>query len=158
MSSAEREILVGVISDTHGLVRPEALAALQGVELLIHAGDVGSPRVLAELEAVAPVRAVCGNMDGPPLAEQLPRTDVVQVGAVQLYLLHDPWQLDLDPAAAGFAAVITGHTHRPHLETRDGVLHLNPGSAGPPRSAPPSVALLTVRGDQLSAEVVELPE
>lgn len=152
-------MVVGVISDTHGLVRPEAVEALQGVALILHAGDVGDRRVLEALEAVAPVRAVRGNMDLGALGASLPETAVVEVGGYHLYLLHDLERLALDPAAAGFAAVITGHTHRPLVERRGGVLYLNPGSAGPRRGAlPVSLALLEVEPSGLRARLVSLKE
>ncbi|MGA9755143.1 MAG: metallophosphoesterase family protein, partial [Desulfobaccales bacterium] len=124
------EHLIGVISDTHGLLRPEALKVLSGVELIIHAGDIGNPRILAELARIAPVHAVRGNTDRAGWAVDLPLTRVVEVGDVHFYVLHELFCLDLDPAAAGFAAVIFGHSHHPHLERKNGVLYLNPGSAG----------------------------
>ena len=146
---------LGVISDTHGLLRPEALEALMGVDLILHAGDVGSVEVLDGLRAVAPVHAVRGNMDGAGLG--LPLTTVVEVGGVMLYVLHDLYRLDLDPRAAGFVGVVSGHTHRPSLAQRDGVLYLNPGSAGPRRSdRPPSVGLILVEGGRVRGELIEL--
>jgi hypothetical protein len=148
---------LGVISDTHGLLRPEAVAALEGCELVIHAGDVGNPAILEALRRLAPVRAVRGNVDRGAWADTLPETEVVEVGSASLYVLHDLATLDLDPAAAGFAAVIYGHSHRPSAETRDGVLYLNPGSAGPRRfKLPVTVARLTVSDAGLDAEIVEL--
>lgn len=124
------ETLVGVISDTHGLLRDSAVEALRGVDRIIHAGDVDGPGILGRLEELAPVRAVRGNMDQGPWASGLPATEVVEVGDQALYVLHDPDHLDLDPGAAGFDAVIHGHTHRTREEWIDGVLFLNPGSAG----------------------------
>ena len=148
---------VGVISDTHGLLRPEAIEALRGSELIVHAGDVGKADVLDALRAIAPTVAVRGNVDTGDLAATLPETEVVEVGRTHLYVLHDLSQLDLDPRAAGFAAVIFGHSHRPAAETRDGVLYLNPGSAGPRRfSLPVAVARPLVEGERLSHEIVEL--
>ncbi len=148
---------IGVISDTHGLVRPEALAALRGVDRIVHAGDIGSADVLARLETIAPVSAVRGNNDRGPWAEALPLTDVVLIGDVSLYLLHDLHELDLEPRAAGFAAVISGHSHQPRMDEKDGVLYLNPGSAGPRRfKLPISIARLTVRGASLRAEIIPL--
>lgn len=148
---------IGVISDTHGLLRPEALRALRGSDRIVHAGDVGDPGILDELGRLAPVAAVRGNVDRGPWAEALPETEVVEAGSVHLYVLHDLGALDLDPAAAGFAAVVSGHSHRPASELRDGVLYLNPGSAGPRRfRLPITLARLTVSGDRLSAEIVEL--
>jgi putative phosphoesterase len=151
------ERVVGVISDTHGLVRPEALDALRGVALIVHAGDIGGPDVLAQLGAIAPVAAVRGNNDRGAWAAALPETDVVDVGGRLLYVLHDVKTLDLDPAAAGFHAVIAGHSHRPSVQERDGVLFLNPGSAGPRRfSLPIALARLRVGGARLDAEIVRL--
>ena len=148
---------LGVISDTHGLVRPEALAALAGVERIVHAGDIGSRDVLEALERVAPVTAVRGNNDRGDWARKIPETEVVEVGGVSLYLLHDLHELDLEPRAAGFAAIISGHSHQPNVEERDGVLYLNPGSAGPRRfKLPISLARLTVAGKRVKAELVTL--
>jgi len=149
--------LVGVISDTHGLVRPEALRALRGVELILHAGDVGSPEVLTALRMIAPVFSVRGNVDREDWARNLPKTRTVEVGGYTIYLLHDLHNLDLDPAAAGFRAVISGHSHHPGTEQRNGVLYLNPGSAGPRRfRLPVSVALLKIGREFLEARLVEL--
>ncbi len=148
---------VGVISDTHGLLRPQAVEALRGADLILHAGDVGKPEVLDALRAIAPTTAIRGNVDTAIWATALPSTDVVSVGGLAIYMLHDRAALDLDPRAAGFAAVIYGHTHRPGAEVRDGVLYLNPGSAGPRRfSLPVTVARLTIAGGQLAHEIVEL--
>jgi hypothetical protein len=148
---------LGVISDTHGLVRPEALAALAGVERIVHAGDIGGPEVLEALERVAPVSAVRGNNDRGGWARTIPETEVVEIGGVSLYLLHDLHELDLEPRAAGFAAVITGHSHQPKIDERDGVLYLNPGSAGPRRfKLPISLAKLTIAGQRVSARLVTL--
>jgi putative phosphoesterase len=154
---APRVHTVGVISDTHGLLRPEAVAALAGVDRIVHAGDIGSPDVLAALERIAPVAAVRGNNDRERWAAAIPETEVVEVGGVSLYVLHDLHELDLDPRAAGFAAVIAGHSHQPRLQERDGVLYLNPGSAGPRRfKLPISLARLTVAGPRVRAELVTL--
>jgi putative phosphoesterase len=153
------EHLIGVISDTHGLLRPEATAALTGVELIIHAGDIGNPKILAALAKIAPVHAVRGNTDRADWAADLPHTRVVEVGGILLYVLHELFALDLDPAAASFAAVIFGHSHQPHLERKNGVLYLNPGSAGPRRfKLPVSLSLLRIRGASLDAQLVELKE
>jgi len=151
---APRVHTVGVISDTHGLVRPEAVAALAGVERIVHAGDIGSHDVLAALERIAPVSAVRGNNDRDAWAAAIPQTEVIEIGGVSLYVLHDLHDLDLDPRAAGFAAVIAGHSHQPRQETRDGVLYLNPGSAGPRRfKLPISLARLTIADGRITAEV-----
>jgi putative phosphoesterase len=149
--------LIGVISDTHGLLRPQAVKALGGAELIIHAGDLGGPEVLAALERLAPVQAVRGNVDKGEWAKELPLSRVVEVGDLKLYILHELFTLDLDPAAAGLAAVIFGHSHRPHQERRDGVLYLNPGSAGPRRfTLPVTLAMLTVEGNGLAGEFIRL--
>ena len=154
---ASRVHTVGVISDTHGLLRPEAVAALAGVERIVHAGDIGSPEVIAALERIAPVSAVRGNNDREAWAADIPDTEVVAVGDVSLYVLHDVHELDLDPRAAGFAAVIAGHSHQPRMDERDGVLYLNPGSAGPRRfKLPISLARLTITGTRLDARLVTL--
>jgi putative phosphoesterase len=151
-------MLVGVISDTHGLLRPEAIEALHGSELIVHAGDVGEARVLDDLRAIAPTVAVRGNVDTAQWARTLSPTEVVQVEDLHLYILHDLATLDVDAKAAGFAAVISGHTHRASAQLRSGVLYLNPGSAGPRRlTLPISLARLRVDGSHLSYEVVELP-
>lgn len=146
-----------MISDTHGLMREEAIAALRGSHLIIHAGDIGTPAVLDRLREIAPVRAVRGNNDRAEWARDIPETDVVEIGAHHIYLLHDLSELDIDPAAAGFAAVITGHSHKPVASARDGVLYLNPGSAGPRRfKLPIAVARLRVTDLGLEHEIIEL--
>ena len=151
------ERLIGVISDTHGLLRPEAVAVLAGCDLIVHAGDVGSPAVLAGLRRVAPVLAVRGNVDIESWARDLPESEVAQVGDASLYVLHDLARLDLDPAAAGFAAVVSGHSHVPAIEERGGVLYLNPGSAGPRHfSLPVSLARIRAGGATVAAELVTL--
>jgi hypothetical protein len=148
---------IGVISDTHGLLRPQLVEALKGVSLIIHAGDIGSPEILENLGKIAPVRAVRGNTDRGEWARTLPPTEVVEVGEVHIYVLHDLHTLDLEPKAAGFAAVIFGHSHRPHLERKNGVFYLNPGSAGPRRfTLPVSLAYLKVQGKSLQTEFVPL--
>jgi uncharacterized protein len=155
--AGSRTISVGVISDTHGLLRPQAVEALKGSELIVHAGDVGDASVLEQLRSFAPTIAVRGNIDTSAWARTLPMTDVVEAGTLQLYVLHDLADLDLDPKAAGFAAVIFGHTHRPGADVRDGVLFLNPGSAGPRRfTLPVAVARLEVAGGHLSHQIIEL--
>lgn len=153
----EREILVGVISDTHGLLRPEAVSALRGSDLIIHAGDVGSPAVIEGLRGLAPTFVVRGNIDTQRWSAALPTTERVEVGGLLLYVLHDISQLDLDPAAAGFAAVVFGHSHQPSIATRAGVLFLNPGSAGRRRfKLPVAVARIRASGQRLQPEIVEL--
>lgn len=148
---------VGVISDTHGLMRPEALAVLRGSDLILHAGDIGSPDVLSALGGIAPVTAVRGNNDKGDWAEALPPNAVVEVEQATLYLLHALADLDLDPHAAGFAAVIAGHSHRPNLEERDGVLFFNPGSAGPRRfRLPIAIGRLEVTGSRVEGEIISL--
>jgi putative phosphoesterase len=157
MPGPSRAVRVGVISDTHGLVRPEALRALRACDRIVHAGDVGKPEVLTALRSIAPVAAVRGNNDRGGWARALPQTEVIEVGSALLYLIHDVADLDLDPAAAGFAAVISGHSHRPSAEVREGVLYLNPGSAGPRRfRLPVALALLSVRAGMLRPRIVEL--
>ena len=151
-------LMVGIISDTHGLLRPQALDALRGSDLIIHAGDVGPPTILDGLSELAPTFAVRGNVDREAwAATQLPKQDIVDAGGSSLYVLHDIGELDLDPRTAGFAAVVFGHSHRPSIERRDGVLYLNPGSAGPRRfSLPVTVARLTVSAGELRPEIVRL--
>jgi putative phosphoesterase len=151
--------MIGLISDTHGLMRKEALAALKGTDLIIHAGDVGKPEILEQLRAIAPVVAVRGNVDTAPWASQLPMSAVVEVGSVRIYVLHDVQQLDLDPAAAEFHMVVSGHSHKPSHTERAGVIYLNPGSAGPRRfRLPISVARLDLRPSPWSIEFVDLSE
>ena len=150
-------IKIGVISDTHGELSPQARSALQGLPLIIHAGDLDRPEILAELAQIAPVRAVRGNMDRGAWSQTLPASDVVQAGGASLYVLHNLLDLDLNPQAAGFQAVIYGHTHRPETIQRGGVLFLNPGSASSPRGIPhPSLAVLAIDGPSLSAEIIQL--
>jgi hypothetical protein len=149
--------VIGVVSDTHGLVRPEALRRLRGVDRIVHAGDIGGPEVLTALRAIAPVIAVRGNNDRGAWAGGIPETAVVEVGSVRLYVLHDVKTLAVDPRAAGVAAVIAGHSHRPARVERNGVLYLNPGSIGPRRfTLPIAMAILTVRGARVRAKIVHL--
>jgi hypothetical protein len=134
---------IGLISDTHGLLRPEALNALQGSELIIHAGDVGKPEIIDALKVLAPVIAVRGNIDKGAWASALPQTSVIEAGSALIYVLHDIHELDLDPGAAGFNIVVSGHSHKPGRKEVSGVLYLNPGGAGPRRfQLPVSVARL----------------
>ena len=148
----------GVISDTHGLLRPQALDVLRGADLIIHCGDVGDPSVLAGLSAIAPVRAVRGNNDKGAWAATLPAHEVVEVAPHAIYVIHDLAELDLNTAAAGFSAVLSGHSHKPLIETRAGVLYVNPGSAGPRRfRLPIAVARLTLDdGGGCRAEILEI--
>lgn len=151
------DILIGVISDTHGLLRPEALNTLRGADLILHAGDVGKPEVLAELRRLAPTFVVRGNVDHGDWATRLPVSEIVEVGDHSFYMLHDIGELELDPQTAGFVAVIFGHSHQPSIETRDSVLFLNPGSAGPRRfKLPVSVARIRVSGSMLDPQIVTL--
>ncbi len=156
-SSGNNTVRVGVISDTHGRLIPEAARALEGVDVIIHAGDIGSPDVLAELELIAPVFAVKGNMDGGSWTRDLPSADVVAFGETLMYVLHDLHRLDLDPEAAGFKAVISGHTHQAAATRKEGVLYINPGSASQPRyGSSVSVALLRVNGENVDFRFVNL--
>ncbi|HXU65163.1 MAG TPA: metallophosphoesterase family protein [Polyangia bacterium] len=150
-------MILGVISDTHGLLRPEAVEALRDVDRIIHAGDIGGPQILTALSQLAPVVAVRGNNDHGPWAEALPETAVVDAGGTLLYVIHDVGELDLDPGAGGFAAVVAGHSHRPGQELRAGVLWFNPGSAGPRRfKLPVAVGRLTVSAGGLQGEILPL--
>ena len=156
-SKSEASIRVGVISDTHGLMRPEALTALQGSDLIIHAGDIGSSDILPALNRIAPVHTIRGNVDRDAWTREYPETLAVVVGEVAFWVLHDRNELDLDPAAADFAAVIFGHSHSSLIETKQGVLYLNPGSAGPRRfKLPISVARVEVRGRELRPKLIEI--
>jgi putative phosphoesterase len=149
---------IGLISDTHGLLRPEAVAYLRGSDFLIHAGDIGDAAVLEQLRELAPVVAVRGNNDKGAWAEALAQTEVLEVDGVAVLVLHDVADLDLDPAAAGFRVVVFGHSHRPSSETRDGVLYVNPGSAGPRRfKLPICVGELRIEGGSITPRHVELP-
>lgn len=148
---------IGVISDTHGLLRPEAIDALAGAEHILHAGDVGGIEILEQLRAIAPVTAIRGNVDGFGPCAALPETEVAELGGVFLYMVHDLNALDLDPVAAGMAAVISGHSHQPKIEERKGVLYFNPGSAGPKRfSLPISLGFLDIADGKVTAELKEL--
>jgi putative phosphoesterase len=148
---------VGIISDTHGLLRPEAKRALQGVDLIVHAGDVGHPEILTNLKRIAPVFAVRGNVDTEAWAQQLPVTTVVEAGGASFYVLHNLRERDLLPDAAKFDFVISGHTHQAEQSVRQGVLYLNPGSAGPRRfHLPVTLALLDLGKKPWQAEIIEL--
>lgn len=153
----DKEHRIGVISDTHGLVRPEALAALAGVELIIHAGDVGPRNVLDDLRSIAPVVAVRGNTDHEKWAQRLPAARTVPVGGVLIHVLHDLARLAIDPNAAGIRVVVSGHSHQPVVSERGQVLYLNPGSAGPRRfDLPIALARVVVSGTAVRAEIVEI--
>lgn len=149
--------MVGVISDTHGLLRPEAVAALRGSRYIVHGGDIGDETILRTLEAIAPVTVVRGNTDTDAWARRLPRTAVLDVDGVRIYAVHDIAQLDIDPHAAGVGVVVFGHSHRPGIEQRSDVLYLNPGSAGPRRfDLPVSLARLAIDNGAATAEIVEI--
>lgn len=149
--------ILGIISDTHGLLRPEAMSALRGSDFIIHAGDVGNPTILDQLKTIAPVFAVRGNVDTEPWTSTLPLTEVVQLHNTSIYVLHNLQHLDLDPAASGFQIVISGHTHQPESHWRDGVLYINPGSAGPRRfSLPISLARLDLSKTPWQVEFLQL--
>lgn len=151
--------LVGVISDTHGLVRSSVIEALLGVDLIIHAGDIGRVEVIQALKKIAPVVAVRGNMDHADWSKDLPDSRVIEVDSALIYVLHDRQRLDLDPEAAGFQVVIYGHSHQPAMRKKGRVLYLNPGSAGPKRfRSPITLALLSIENDSVQARLVELDE
>jgi uncharacterized protein len=150
-------VIVGVISDTHGLLRPEALDMLRGSEHIIHAGDIGAPEIVPALEKIAPVTAIRGNVDHQAWCRKFHETEVVELAGFHIYILHDVNALDLNPKAAGFAAVISGHSHKPGQEMKDGVLYFNPGSAGPRRfKLPITVGRLEISGGKLAATVLSL--
>jgi uncharacterized protein len=150
-------VIIGVISDTHGLLRPEALAALRGSDYIIHAGDIGDSAILRELGKIAPVTAIRGNVDREGWAKKIPATNVLEVGDISIYVLHNLAELDLKPEAAGFAAVVYGHSHVAKQETRNGVLYFNPGSAGPRRfRLPVTIGRLKVKDGKVSGEIIEI--
>lgn len=149
---------IGVISDTHGLLRPEALRSLRGSDFIIHAGDVGDPEILTRLRDIAPVTAVRGNIDRGAWARSLPVTDVLEVAGISIYVLHILAELDLKPQAAGFSAVVFGHSHVPKIEFQDQVLFFNPGSAGPRRfKLPVTIGRLIVDKGKLRGQIIPLP-
>ncbi|MBZ5629690.1 MAG: metallophosphatase family protein [Acidobacteriia bacterium] len=149
------EWVVGVISDTHGLLRSQAVKALRGSQLILHAGDIGPGDILRQLARIAPVRAVRGNVDKGEWAQALPLTDVIELGGLHIYALHNLKALDLSPRAAGFAAVISGHSHQPGQVVRNGVLYFNPGSAGPKRfRLPVSVGKLFISAGRIRGEIL----
>jgi putative phosphoesterase len=149
--------LIGLISDTHGLLRDEALRALRGSDLIIHAGDVGNPEIIDTLKTIAPVVAVRGNVDTEPWTSALPETEVVEAGAATIFVLHDVHALDLNPSAAGFHIVVSGHSHKPDRTERDGVLYINPGSAGPRRfKLPVTLARLDLSQTPWKLDLIDL--
>ena len=148
---------IGIISDTHGLLRPEALEALRNSDHILHAGDIGDPAILNALRDLAPVTAIQGNIDAHGPCAQLPATELVEFAGLSLYMLHDLNTLDLDPASAGVTAVISGHSHQPKIEQRRGVLYFNPGSAGPRRfNLPISLGLLEIQNAQIQPRLIHL--
>jgi len=150
-------MLFGVISDTHGLLRPEAVAALRGSEHILHAGDVGNPAILDRLRQIAPLTAIRGNVDVEGPCARLPATELIELGGRSIYMLHDRHALDLDPVAAGISIVVSGHSHRPAIQWHKGILYFNPGSAGPRRfSTPVSVGFLTVTETAIEPRLLEL--
>jgi putative phosphoesterase len=153
----DKTVAIGVISDTHGLLRPEAVEALLGSDLILHAGDVGDKEVLDVLGQIAPVTAVRGNVDTASWARTLPESEVINAGGVSVYMLHNVGQLDLKPEAAGFRVVVYGHSHQPKIEEKNGVLFFNPGSAGPRRfTKPVSVGRLKIGAGKVQAEIIKL--
>ncbi|HMD40191.1 MAG TPA: metallophosphoesterase family protein [Candidatus Acidoferrum sp.] len=154
---AKQTQVLGLISDTHGLLREEALRALEGVDLILHAGDVGGPKILEKLRTIAPVAAIRGNVDTGAWADALPLTEVVETGAATIYMLHILKDLYVNPGIAGFAIVVSGHTHQPLQFEKDGVLYVNPGSAGPRRfQLPVTVGRLDLRAKPWRVEFIEL--
>jgi len=150
-------MIIGVISDTHGLLRPEAIEALCGSEHIIHAGDIGAPEIIPALEKIAPVSAIRGNVDRQPWTKNFPETEVVELAGGHIYLIHDLKALDLNPRAAGFVAVISGHSHQPKQEIKDGVLYFNPGSAGPRRfGLPVTVGRLEIVAGKIIGRIIDL--
>jgi putative phosphoesterase len=155
--AAINDLRVGIISDTHGLLRPEARAFLMGCDYIVHGGDIGGPKILEDLAAIAPLIAVRGNNDTEPWSARLPATELIRVGNIFLYVIHDLGELDIDPGAADVRVIVSGHSHQPKVEERDGVLYVNPGSAGPRRfKLPICVGELVVSGSAVSARIVDL--
>jgi putative phosphoesterase len=150
---------IGLISDTHGLLRKSAFEALQNADIIIHAGDIDTPEVLQTLKTIAPVYPVRGNMDRNSRQSRLEEYNIVKIGEISIYVLHDLLKLDLDPAAAGFKVVVSGHSHRPEIKYLDDVLYINPGSAGPRRSTLPiTIGMLEIDGNNITPEIIELKE
>jgi len=155
----KRKQTVGLISDTHGLLRESAVAALNGVDLIIHAGDIDNPGILDRLNQIAPVYAVSGNMDRHPGLGHLPRFDMIEVGGIYVCIIHDQHQLDLDPSAAGCSVVVYGHSHRPAINKKNGVFYVNPGSAGPRRfKLPVSIGFLDIDGRECTPRLMKIKE
>jgi putative phosphoesterase len=155
----QADFQLGVISDTHGLLRPEALELLQGVDMIIHAGDIGPPEILETLKAIAPVAAVRGNMDGGPLGMILPDAESIEIGTIRIHVLHDLNRMHCNPATEGIGMVINGHTHRPLLHTVQEVIYLNPGSAGPRRlGLPVSLARVNFNSGRISVRHIDLDQ
>jgi putative phosphoesterase len=154
---SKTQVVIGLISDTHGLMRPEALVALKGVDVIIHAGDIGKPEVIAQLKAIAPVVSIRGNNDTGAWAKSLPENKSLKIGSTRLFVIHDVKELEFDPAARGYQVVVSGHSHKPSVTERDGVVFVNPGSAGPRRfRLPVVVAKLAIIGRKVTARIVEL--
>ncbi|MBC2714785.1 MAG: metallophosphoesterase family protein [Desulfobacteraceae bacterium] len=150
---------IGLISDTHGLLRDSAVKALADSDIIIHAGDIDTPDIIDTLKKIAPVFPVRGNMDRNPKGAVLPKYEIVEMDEIAIYVLHDLYQLDLDPATAGFDVVVSGHSHRPKIEYRDGVLYINPGSAGPRRfTLPISVGRLEIENGRITPKIIEIHE
>jgi len=148
---------IGIISDTHGLLRPDAFSALQGSDLIIHAGDIGDLQIIDRLEAISPVVAVRGNMDNDIRSYNLKKSEVVDLDGHIIYILHDISRMDIEPSSAHIRVVIHGHSHRPAIQEHKGVLYLNPGSAGPRRfKLPVTVAVLDIKGKKLNAGIIDL--
>ena len=155
----KKNVVVGVIADTHGFLLPAAIKALKGVDLIVHAGDIGNTEVLDNLKSIAPVYAVKGNMDMTKGLRELPETEVIEVGDALLYVIHDIHRLDIEPSKAGFSAVIFGHLHCPSVSEQSGVLFLNPGSAAQPRrNYPATLALLHVSGNSIKTQIVDIDD
>lgn len=153
----KNDLKIGVISDTHGLLRPEVFTTFSGVDYILHAGDIGDRTILEKLETIAPVLAVAGNTDSPMIFIDLYDNAILKTDFISIYMIHNINNIDLDPFSAGFDAVIYGHSHKPAVQTRNGVLFFNPGSAGPRRfSLPVSVGLLTIKRKEMKAQIVEL--
>lgn len=153
----ENDYTIGIISDTHGLLRPEAFTALQGSDLIIHAGDIGDLHIIDKLEAIAPVIAIRGNMDNNIRSHNLRQTEAVELGGHVIYVLHDVSRLDIEPSSAHIRVIIHGHSHRPAIQEHDGIMYINPGSSGPRRfRLPVTVAVLNIKGKKLNAGIVDL--